>query len=90
MARLTNKQLISLLTVITSLLSGLVQILYSYSAIQMLLIDEYNRTQTELQNLVRERNVSLRRYIRQKERFFAGVLKGYVHTVLYRPEEFSK
>ena len=69
MARLTNEQLMSLLAVISTLVSSLVQLLHSCATVQTLLIEEYNRREALLKDMLTERNRCFRRYIRRRERF---------------------
>ena len=69
MTTLSNEELLTVIAAITTLLSTSLKCLYSCQSIVTTLIEEYNRNQTALQNLITERNKMVRRYIRRKERF---------------------
>ena len=69
MATLDDKQLMCLLTTLLNNEIQVIQVLGSCNTALLLLIDEYQKSQTLLHQVVMERNRSLRRYIRRRERF---------------------
>ena len=69
MTHLTNDQLIALLATITNATVTAIQLLNLCSSVQLLLLDEYRKSQTAPQTMVVERNKNLRRYNRQRGRY---------------------
>ena len=79
MARLNKQQLMSLLATLFTNETQVLQILNSCASTVLLLLDEYLKCQTNLEEAIIERNKAIRRYFRRREKF--SLRRKRVHWV---------
>ena len=69
MAPMNNQQLVSLITALTTELQQVIQMLNSCNTTILFLIDKLQENNIQLQSALNERNRSLMRFIRARERY---------------------